>query len=98
MGPWGCGQATEHGGRELLELRAAPGSSNTIRGDQESISLPEQPGWSLDDSEAHRSRERALGGVPRRSCLYRGHASRNRELSRRVARPHEKERLERLGP
>ncbi|KAJ1186031.1 hypothetical protein NDU88_002816 [Pleurodeles waltl] len=38
------------------------------KGDREGILLPEQPGWSLDDSEAHRSRERALAGSRRRSC------------------------------
>ncbi|KAJ1213876.1 hypothetical protein NDU88_001506 [Pleurodeles waltl] len=80
----GRGQATEHARRELLELRAAPGSSDTIRGDQGSISLPEQPGWSLDDSEALRSRERA-----RASQAY--------QLSHGVARPREKERLSSRG-
>ncbi|KAJ1115993.1 hypothetical protein NDU88_004212 [Pleurodeles waltl] len=66
--PGGRGQATEHGGHDLLELCAAPGSSDTTREDRGGISLPEQSGWSLDNSEAHLSRERVLAGVLRQGC------------------------------
>ncbi|KAJ1163726.1 hypothetical protein NDU88_004179 [Pleurodeles waltl] len=56
------GQATKHGGRELLELRAAFGSSSTTRGDRGDTSLLDQPGWSLGDSRARLCHERTLGG------------------------------------
>ncbi|KAJ1175073.1 hypothetical protein NDU88_000364 [Pleurodeles waltl] len=64
----GRGQTTKHGGRELLELCTSFGSSDITRGDRGDTSLPDQPGWSLEDAGAHLCREQTLGGLRRRRC------------------------------
>ncbi|KAJ1163917.1 hypothetical protein NDU88_004369 [Pleurodeles waltl] len=57
----GRSQATKHGGRELLELRAAFGLSGITGGNRGDSPLPDRLGWGLGDSVTRRSREQALG-------------------------------------
>ncbi|KAJ1124424.1 hypothetical protein NDU88_002885 [Pleurodeles waltl] len=65
----GRGQATKHGGREPLELRAAFGLSATTRGGRGGTPLPSRSGQSIEDPGARVGYEGALGGLRRQGCV-----------------------------
>ncbi|KAJ1155679.1 hypothetical protein NDU88_008408 [Pleurodeles waltl] len=67
----GRGQATKHGGRKLLELRAVSDSSGTTGGGRGDSPLPDRLGWGPGDSGTRRGRERALGGSRQQSGAAR---------------------------
>ncbi|KAJ1140857.1 hypothetical protein NDU88_007195 [Pleurodeles waltl] len=86
LSPWGRGQATKHGGRELLELCPALGSSDITRVDWGDTSLPDGPGWSLEDSGTRVCCERTLASLRRRRCTVAARAGPVSWAARRCCR------------
>ncbi|KAJ1096147.1 hypothetical protein NDU88_001291 [Pleurodeles waltl] len=64
----GRGQATKHGGRKPLELRAASVIFASTRGEWGGTPLPSGSDWSLEDSEVRKSRECAPSGLRQPRC------------------------------